>query len=54
MTKAMMFSIINLINNIFALFQGANVVGAIVGIVISGLILDYLPQPHIKRAFERT
>jgi uncharacterized membrane protein (DUF2068 family) len=50
-TLAMVFSVINVIHNVIGLFQGASIPGAIVGIVISGLILYYLFQPHVKRAF---
>ncbi|MUG96930.1 hypothetical protein F7734_33150 [Scytonema sp. UIC 10036] len=48
---ASVFSILNILNNLVSLFQGANVAGAIVGIVISGLILYYLNQSNVKRAF---
>lgn len=48
---AMVFSILNILNNLVSIFQGSNIVGAIVGIVISGLILYYLNQSNVKRAF---
>jgi uncharacterized membrane protein (DUF2068 family) len=50
---AVVFSLSNVVRNIMALFSGVNVVGAIIGIVISGLILYYLYQPNVKRAFGR-
>jgi uncharacterized membrane protein (DUF2068 family) len=53
-TLAMVFSVLNIIHNALGLFRGANIPGAIVGIVISGLILYYLFTPTVKRAFGKT
>lgn len=50
-TLAIVFSVLNILNNLVSVFQGRNVAGAIVGIVISGLILYYLNQSNVKRAF---
>lgn len=50
-TLAVVFAIANIISNLLGLFQGVNIVGAIVGIVISGLILYYLNTSTVKRAF---
>jgi uncharacterized membrane protein (DUF2068 family) len=50
-TLAMLFAVINIIQNVLSLIQGANIAGAIVGIVISGLIIYYLNQSNVKRAF---
>lgn len=50
-TLAIVFSAINVSHNVLGLFQGTNIPGAIVGIVISGLIVYYLMTPAIKRAF---
>lgn len=50
-TLAIVFSALNILNNLVALVQGRNVAGAIIGIVISGLILYYLNQHNVKRAF---
>jgi uncharacterized membrane protein (DUF2068 family) len=50
-TLAVVFAIANIVSNLLSLFRGVNVVGAIVGIVISGLILYYLNTPTVKRAF---
>jgi hypothetical protein len=48
---AFVFSALNIIRSILNLVAGVNIPGAIVGIVISGLILYYLNRPHVKRAF---
>ena len=45
------FSLSNIVRNIMTLFSRVNVVGAITGIVISGLIFYYLYQPNVKRSF---
>ncbi|MGI0488568.1 hypothetical protein ACN4EK_24420 [Pantanalinema rosaneae CENA516] len=50
-TLAIIFSVLNILNNLVSVFQGSNVAGAIIGIVISGLILYYLNQYNVKRAF---
>ncbi|MBE9140230.1 hypothetical protein IQ254_24025 [Nodosilinea sp. LEGE 07088] len=50
-TLAMVFSVINVISNVLGLIQGGSVPGSIVGIVISGLIIYYLNQSNVKRAF---
>jgi uncharacterized membrane protein (DUF2068 family) len=50
-TLAVIFAVANIVSNLLSLFQGANIVGAIIGIVISGLILYYLNTPTVKRAF---
>ncbi|MEG3440256.1 hypothetical protein V0288_24225 [Pannus brasiliensis CCIBt3594] len=48
---AIVFAALSILNNLVSLSQGRNVAGAIVGIVISGLILYYLNQHNVKRAF---
>ena len=50
-TLAMVFSVINIISNVLGLIQGGNVPGSIVSIVLSGLIIYYLNQANVKRAF---
>jgi uncharacterized membrane protein (DUF2068 family) len=50
-TLAVIFAIANIVSNLLGLFQGANIVGGIIGIVISGLILYYLNTSTVKRAF---
>lgn len=50
-TLAMVFSVLNIFHNLLGLFQGGSVPGAIVGIVISGLIIYYLNTSTVKRAF---
>jgi len=53
-TLALVFSVLNIIRSLLGMFQGGNVVGAIIGIVISGLIIYYLMTPTVKRAFGKT
>jgi uncharacterized membrane protein (DUF2068 family) len=48
---AVIFAGLNIVQNLLNLFQGAYIPGAIIGIVISGLILYYLFRPNVKRAF---
>ena len=50
-TLSMLFAVINIVHNLLGLFQGANIAGGIIGIVISGLILYYLNTTTVKRAF---
>lgn len=50
-TLAIFYSLFNILQGIISLFQGTNIPGSIVGLVISGLILYYLNQSNIKRAF---
>ncbi|MFB2836104.1 hypothetical protein [Floridanema evergladense] len=51
-TLAIVFAAWNIISNLIAIFtKVGNVAGAIVGIVISGLIIYYLSQSNVKRAF---
>lgn len=50
-TLAIVFSILNIVHNLLSIFRGTNVPGAIIGIVIAGLILYYLFRPNVKRAF---
>jgi uncharacterized membrane protein (DUF2068 family) len=50
-TLALVFSVLNVIRSLLGMFQGGNVPGAIIGIVISGLIIYYLMTPTVKRAF---
>jgi uncharacterized membrane protein (DUF2068 family) len=50
-TLALVFSVLNIIRSLLGMFQGGNVPGAIIGIVISGLIVYYLMTPTVKRAF---
>ena len=50
-TLAIVFSVTNVIHNFLSLTRGANIPGAIVGIVISGLIIYYLMTPTVKRTF---
>ncbi len=48
---AMALAAINVVTHLISLFQGSNVPGAIVSMVISGLILYYLFRPNVKRGF---
>lgn len=48
---ALTFAIVNIIHNVLGLFQGVRIPGAIVGIVISGLIVYYLMTYSVKQAF---
>lgn len=50
-TLAIVFAVLNIIRSLLGMFQGGSVPGAIVGIVISGLIIYYLFRPNVKRAF---
>jgi uncharacterized membrane protein (DUF2068 family) len=48
---AIVFAAANVLRNLVSLVQGINVPGAIIGIVVSGLIIYYLYRPNVKRAF---
>lgn len=48
---AVIFSILNILSAVWNLIQGNAILSAIVGLVISGLILYYLYTPTVKRAF---
>jgi uncharacterized membrane protein (DUF2068 family) len=50
-TLALVFSVLNIIRSLLGIFQGGSIPGAIIGIVISGLIMYYLMTPTVKRAF---
>lgn len=53
-TLAMLFAVLNILHNLLRMFGEAGVPSAIVGIVISGLVLYYLFRPSVKRAFGKT
>lgn len=48
---AIVFTFVNIIYSLINLFNAVNIVGAFVGIAISGLILYYLNTTSVKRAF---
>jgi uncharacterized membrane protein (DUF2068 family) len=50
-TLAIVFAVLNIVHNLLSLFQGGNIPGSIIGIVISGLIIYYLNTSTVKRAF---
>lgn len=50
---ALTFSVLNIVQNVLNMIQGANIPGAMIGIVISGLIIYYLNRSNVKRAFGR-
>jgi uncharacterized membrane protein (DUF2068 family) len=48
---AIILAIINFVTHFASIFQGGNVPGAIIVMVISGLILYYLFHANVQRAF---
>ncbi|MGB5975218.1 MAG: hypothetical protein WBG38_17970 [Nodosilinea sp.] len=52
-TLAICYSLLNILQSVVSLFQGGSVPRSILGPVIAGLILYYLYQPSIKRAFSQ-
>ena len=50
---AVIFSILNVLSSLWNLIQGNAILSAIVGLVVSGLILYYLYTPTVKRAFDK-
>lgn len=45
--------ILSIINALYGLFAEGNIVGSIISIIIAGVILYYLNQTSVKRAFGR-